>query len=332
MGLVEIAVQGDADASRWRARLGRWRAFGLGLSSSCIWASSFVLIKMGLRDTGPLTLGGLRYAVAFLLLLPLLPVQPADRRLPRRLGVWLALAAAGLLAYPIANGLLFSALGHLDATSASFVFNQSPVCVVLIGIVALKEWPTRLQVLGFVVIGVGMWMFFGVPSPGRDPLWLLAALGAAAAFSAFSVWVRHLTTTTRLGTVALTTWPLAVGGTAMLLIGVLAEGPPRPSWDLTWVVGWLAALNTSLAYLCWNLALRDLRAYEVNVFLAMSPMATALLAWPLLGEHPSLLQFPAMAVAMAGIVLVSVGRRAWQRPASPPALPGEGGGAGGSVP
>ena len=42
----------------------------LGITAMGIWATSFVLVKTGLAYTGPFTLAGLRYFLAFLLLLP----------------------------------------------------------------------------------------------------------------------------------------------------------------------------------------------------------------------------------------------------------------------
>ncbi len=61
-----------------------------------VWGSSFVLVKAGLRYAGPLTLAGLRYTAAFLILLPF-----ALRRntRPRSRGVWVRLALIGLCAY-----------------------------------------------------------------------------------------------------------------------------------------------------------------------------------------------------------------------------------------
>lgn len=264
-----------------------------------------MIIKIGLRDAGPITLAGLRYVLGFVTFLPVFPFLSPVRRLPGGgARAWLGLAGAGILAYPVANGLLYPALGHLDVTAASFVFNQSPVFVLLLGIVLLAERPAPLQLLGFGVLTGGICLFFGVPAPGRDPLWLLAAVGAAAAFAGYNVLARHLTRSGQLGTVVLVAWPLAIGGSMMLAIGLLTERPPRFSWTLGGIVAWLAVVNTSLAYAAWSRALRHLRAFEANVFLGLTPMVTALIAWALLGQRPSAIQFAAMALATAGVVLV----------------------------
>lgn len=284
--------------------LARLRALGLGVLTSCIWASSFAIIKLGLRDAGPLTLGGLRYCAGFLFLAPLLARLPGGSRLPeRRAGLWLGLAATGLLAYPIANGLLYPALGHLDVTAASFVFNQAPVFTLVLGAVALAERPSLPQLAGFGLLAAGLWLFFGSPGAGQDPMWLLVVAGSAAAFAAYSVWARRLAGA-GVGTVVLAAWPLAIGGGVMLAIGLAVEGVPRPSWGLAVIVVWLAVVNTAVAYLAWARALRDLRAFEVSVLLGLTPMVTALVAWPLLGQPPTALRVLAMAVATAGIVVV----------------------------
>ena len=51
-------------------RSGRIAALLEALLATIIWASSFVLVKMILSNIGPLTIAGLRYFLAFLILLP----------------------------------------------------------------------------------------------------------------------------------------------------------------------------------------------------------------------------------------------------------------------
>jgi hypothetical protein len=53
-------------------RPSRLVALAEALVVNIIWATTFILIKIGLGNLGPLTLGGLRYFGGFLLLLPLM--------------------------------------------------------------------------------------------------------------------------------------------------------------------------------------------------------------------------------------------------------------------
>jgi probable blue pigment (indigoidine) exporter len=286
--------------------LSRWLALVAGLVTSALWGSSFVLIRVGLDHAGPLTLGGLRYFLAYLVFVPLAAIGrllPAVRT-PR---IWLALAALGILAYPVANGLLFPALAHVRPATASFIFNQQPLLVLLLGMLALGEWPRPLQVAGFAAAVAGGLVYFGAPEPGRSGGWLLVVAASALAFAAYSVLARAVARGGEVGTVALTAWPLGLGGLVMLVLGVGLEGWPRPSGALVLIVLWLALANTALAYALWNRALHRLQAFELNVLLALGPLETALIGWLVLGEVPRPQQWLGMAVALAGVLLVQLG-------------------------
>jgi len=294
-------------ASRHPSHRARWLALGAGLLTSAIWGSSFVLIDLALSGAGPLMLGGLRYTLAALPLVPLLFVA-GGRAGAAGVRTWLLMAAAGLLAYPVANGLLFTALAHVRPTTASLIFNQQPLLVLLIGMAALKEWPRPLQVVGVGVAALGLFLYFGTPE-GGSPIWLLTVLASAVAFAGYSVLARALARDGRLGVVPLTAWPLLIGGAVLLGLGLAFEGGPRPSPWFALLVAWLALPNTTLAYALWNRALRHLRAFEVNVLLGLGPIETALIAWPWLHQAPSPQQWAGMAGTLAGIVLVQLGTR-----------------------
>jgi len=140
----------------------RRRALTEGLLVSLIWASSFVIIKIGLTFLPPFTLAGLRYFSAFLLLVPILftgeraPRQVLDR------DTWFQLAVMGLAAYLVGNGLLFWSLQVLPATTGSFLYSFTPIMVLLLGMIALREFPTRLQLAGIGIAVLGSYVFFAV--------------------------------------------------------------------------------------------------------------------------------------------------------------------------
>ena len=96
------------------------------LVATIIWASSFILVKVGLRGMEPFTLAGLRYFLGFLILLPLVARGGAPAlALPGR--TWLLLAAIGLSAYTVGNGALFWSLEYVSATTSSFLVGLNPL-------------------------------------------------------------------------------------------------------------------------------------------------------------------------------------------------------------
>jgi drug/metabolite transporter (DMT)-like permease len=85
-----------------------------------LWSSSWVLIKFGLRDIPPLTFAGLRYVIAFLVLVPLALSRSRLQGLRRLTGHdWWRLTALGLLLYAAGVGMQFVALSYLPSSQES---------------------------------------------------------------------------------------------------------------------------------------------------------------------------------------------------------------------
>src|SRR5512136_3366758 len=79
-----------------------------------LWSTSWVLIKIGLKDIPALTFAGLRYSLAFLCLLPFL-LRPASLAAMRGLSgrAWGRLVVLGLIFYAVTQGAQFLGLFYL---------------------------------------------------------------------------------------------------------------------------------------------------------------------------------------------------------------------------
>ncbi|MBC7169668.1 EamA family transporter [Candidatus Bipolaricaulota bacterium] len=274
------------------------------LLAAGIWASSFVGVKAALAHTGPLTVAGLRYTLAFLLLLPLL--GRGRGALPA--GAWPRLALIGIAQYTVGNGALFWSLRTLSAAAGSLSLSLVPIVVLLLQIVWLRERPSGVALLGLALTVGGSVLFFLPTVEAGDAAALGALAVAILAFAVLPVVGRELARAGSVGTVPLTAIPLGIGG-GILLGGALAwEGVPELPLAMWGVIVGLAVVNTALAYLVYNHALRHLTAVEANVILNLSPLGTALLAWVTLGETLSPLRLVAMAIVLLGAGMVQ-GRR-----------------------
>ncbi len=143
---------------------GRYARLGAVLQAllvTFLWSSSWVLIKIGLQDLPALTFAGLRYFVAFLILLPL-ALRPAHRSELRSLtaGGWARLVALGLLFYTITQGAQFLGLFYLPSVTVSLLLNFTTISVALLGIVLLAERPTWLQWTGVGLNAAGIVIYF----------------------------------------------------------------------------------------------------------------------------------------------------------------------------
>ena len=280
---------------------------GEALLSAAIWASSFVAVKMVLAYTGPLTAGGLRYFIAFLLSIPFLAMKrgPGARVLlpPLTRNEWFQLAVMGIFQYTIANAALFFALMTVSATSGSLALSLVPIPVVIISATFLRERPRGLQILGVITAVGGSLLFFSPGIDAQQPI-ALGALGVSVvSFSVFPILARRFARDRSLDSITLTSVPLGIGGGILLAIALIVEGIPHMPMQAWSMIMGLAIVNTLIAYLLYNHSMRQLTAVQVNVLLNLSPIGTALIAWGALGERLSPLQMIAMFFVIVGAVL-----------------------------
>ncbi len=132
-------------------------AVGQALLVTFLWSTSWVLIKIGLREIPALGFAGLRYGIAFLMLLPVVLRRPDLRRAAASLSRadWLRLSGLGLVFYLATQGAQFLALAHLPATALSLVLSFTPAVVAFGGSPLLGERPRSLQWLGLAVALAG---------------------------------------------------------------------------------------------------------------------------------------------------------------------------------
>jgi len=273
-----------------------------------IWSSSFVVVKFGLETLGPLTIAGLRYSLGAIALAPFLLLKRRKRKpIPKNL--WPRLVLIGISSYTIGNGALFWGLKYIPATTGSFLMGLIPLLVMIGGAIFLKEVPTKWQGLGVFVSLSGSVIFFSGGLKTGEPLGIaILALGLLG-FMAFSLLGRGIARERSLDTLVLTTLPLIIGGLITICIALVVEGIPQFTTRSLWVVLWLSLVNTSLGYLLYNHALRELTALELNMVMNLTPLFTAFISWILLGERLHLLQGIGLMVMIAGVILVQRGRQ-----------------------
>jgi len=267
-----------------------------------IWASSFIFVKLVLKDLGPLTIGGLRYFIGFLVLLPFMLRKGRLYVLPGRM--WLRLLLIGLSAYTIGNGAMFWSLKYLPATTVSFMMSLITLLVLFGSVLWLKEIPTWLQTVGILVTLGGTALFFSIGLKSGEPRGMAILCIGLISFTLFGVLGREAARGQKVDTLSLTAIPLAFGGGLLLLIALPLEGLPHAPLATWGLVLWLAVVNTALGYILYNHALQVLTAFEMNVMLNLSPLWTALMAWFLLGERLTVIQWIGMVIVAGGVALV----------------------------
>ncbi len=292
------------------SRPSRPAALLAALAVTLLWSTSWVLIKIGLREIGPLLFVGLRYFLAFILLLPF-GLRPAGRREIKNLsrGQWLTLIFLGVFYYFATQSAQYVGLAFLPAVTVSLMYNLSATLVTLLGIWLLREIPTVLQWLGAGVNLAGIILYF-TPLDIPPGAWIGLGVVSIGVLSnaVSSVVSRGLNRELVISPLTVTLVSMGIGGALMLITGAAVEGWTALSLTGWGILIWLAAVNTALAFTLWNYSMRTLQAMETSLIGNLIPVFVAVLAIWLLGEQVTARQVAGIVLALAGTIMVQMRR------------------------
>jgi drug/metabolite transporter (DMT)-like permease len=270
---------------------------------AAIWGSSYLFIKVAVRDVPPAAMVELRLLFAVPVLLVYLASQVggskalSELRRVGRVGVVLGLANAALPFTLIAWGEQ-----HVDSGIAAIANATVPIFVVLL---ALRFRPddrvTRLQAAGIAMGLVGVAVLAGFNPTGG---WWAVAGTLAVVLSSVSYAASNLYAGKRVGTLA--TGPVLAAASMLAALVLLAPfallrlPAATPSWKAIASIAALGLLGTALAQIVFY---RMLRLYGS----ARSSLVAYLLPVTALAYGAVLLDEPVTGATLGGLVLILAG-------------------------
>jgi len=279
-----------------------------GLGAVCIWAAFIVVSRLGVRTSlTPWDVTAIRYSVAGLLLLPYLARKGlAVDRLGWG-GILAIIVGCGAPPVLLVNaGLLFAPAAHAGALYPG----ASPLIVALLAMIFLNDRITSQKWIGFVLIAGGAFVMvwgsgagIGTKQNIGDAMFLAAAL----AWAGFTVVMK------RVGLDGLHAASIAAVGSLIFYLPpyVLATGATVLNAPLSAILlqaivqGVLTAI---VALLFYGRAVAILGATGGAAFLALTPVATGMMAIPVLGEWPTASEWFSIALISVGVYVLSGGR------------------------
>ena len=269
-----------------------------------LWASSWILIKFGLRNNIPaIAFAGLRYGLAWLCLIPFIFLKPDRRSELLRLSRadWLKLAALGLVFYTLTQGSQFLGLAYLPAAMLNLLLNLTPAVVGFAGAMFLHSPPTPTQWfgIGLATVGVGLY-FLPVSLPQAQVIGVAIGITGVLANAGSSLLGREINRNGTLSPLLVTFVSMGIGSMLLLLIGAVTQGFGMMTWQDWAIISWLAVVNTAFAFTLWNHTLRTLTAVESSVINSLMMPQIAILAFFFLDEKLS-------SKEIIGLILVGIG-------------------------
>ncbi|BDG08294.1 DMT family transporter [Anaeromyxobacter paludicola] len=219
--------------------------------------------------------------------------RPVNRRLLFSRGI-----SGGLVVV-----LYFSALARIPAGEASLLYNLFPVIATGMSFFAFGERPTAhlVAALGVATAGVGL-VLSGDAGAARLGLGLgeLLALGAAVFAATSAVVIRAMRATDNAPTIFF--W-FCLGGMPVALPFALTAWPAGAG---AWAGAAALGAVSMAAQVLMTEAYGALSVGEAAVWLQLTPLATYLLAVPLLGERPTAAGLAGVVIGVAGVAYGSV--------------------------
>ena len=173
--------------SRWKTLL----AFAI---IYLVWGSTFLAIRIGVREVPPFLLAGMRFLVAGIVLYAWTRAKgtPAPTR-----GEWIAASSLAVLIFVLDYGLLFWAEKRVPSGIAAVMLATIPVFMALAEILFLRTQVLTLRLAFALLVGIGGVLVLvsrsaGFGDRGIDPAGAIALVVAALSWSVAATLSRKL--------------------------------------------------------------------------------------------------------------------------------------------
>ncbi len=288
---------------KWRPKVG-WGVPLAWLTLCIVWSSTWLAIKIGLRDLPPISFVAIRFLIAIGVLLALSIGR--THLLPRRRSDYTILAVTGILMFAVNYTLLFWAELHVSSGLAAVLQATIPISGMVFAHWMLPDEPLRLQRFAGAITAIGGVTVICARLLGfNGPLAFWAGVGvvvgaASAAFANVLVKARAM----QLAPAMLAAWQMIFGIAPLLLLGLVVDGnPARFHWTATSVfcLLYLAVIGSALTFLLLYWLLPRLTVAQLQSISLITPPGAVMLGWLLGGET-----FPLSSLLGAALVLVGV--------------------------
>ena len=277
----------------------------------CIWGSTWLFIKLGLRDLPPVSFAAIRFLLATVILSAIVAVRRAS--LPRGRAEWWLIARTGVLAFALNYGLLFWGEQHISSGLAALLQATIPVFGMLLAHPYLPGERLNARKLSGAllgVVGVGVIFSSQLGAEGGMAVWGSAAVLAGAVFVAYAN-VLVKAQGARLDPAVLAAGQRACGFLVLATVGLLFEGSPLGfRWTGLAVVCllYLTLVGSVAAFLLFYWLVRNVDVTKTMLIALVTPLAAVTLGVLVLGEEVTWRTLAGGALIMSGIGLVMLRR------------------------
>jgi drug/metabolite transporter (DMT)-like permease len=217
-----------------------------------------------------------------------------------------ALAGLGVLGFYLAGFLDFAGLRYVSAGLERLLLFLYPTLVVIFSALFFRRPMTRRERIALLLSYLGIALVFGTSALTDSPHMLLGSalvFGAALSFALYILigghYVRRLGAT-RYTAYVMTAACLATGVHFSATHGIAALDLPARVYGLALL---MAVFSTVIPAFLLNAGMRRIGANSTSIISSIGPVLTLFLAYLLLGETLTLMQFAGTGLVIAGVVI-----------------------------
>ncbi len=284
------------------------RALLTAVVTTFLWAGSYILNKLAFQEgIGPLTLSGLRYLFAALILFLL---GKGGKKAGGTVSP-LLIALLGLLGYAVAQGLQYVGQSYLTPTQSSlFLSVGNTAMVMLADRLWLRENQTKWDFAKMLLLIAGISMYYYPWGAGAfSAAGLLFMLLSSVGYALNMTINRRLMTTRKIEAGALVARPMLVGASVLLAAGLALEGLPVVTGRLVLILAYLSGVSGALGFYLWTKSQAHLTAFEMSGINNLLLIEIALMDFLAFGRSFSALQIAAILVVFVAIISIQASKK-----------------------
>ncbi|MEM7053353.1 MAG: EamA family transporter, partial [Pseudomonadota bacterium] len=266
-----------------------------------IWGINFPVIKIGLEELPPLLFTAVRFALAGIPAVFLVPMPHAPLT---------AVLMIGLLLGVFKFGLLFLAMeSSISAGLASLLVQAQVLFTIFLSYVFLREPVRQRQLVGLLICLIGFALFVIVAGANGTLIGIGLVLGSATAWALANTLTKQLK---QVNVVHLTVWMSLVAPIPLALLSWLTETTqPLQTLLQAGVDTWLAVLYTSyastlVAVALWAALLRRHTAATFTPFALLIPVVGMASSALWLGERLNVPEAIGAALILLGLTVITL--------------------------
>lgn len=252
-----------------------------------VWGSTWIFIKIGLKDLPPMTFASARFVLAIGILFVIIRLQKIP--LPKSAKEWKLIALTGVLQFTVNYSTVFWSEQYITSGLAAVLQSMITVFGLLLAWIFLpNEKITTLKIFAVVVGIAGVAIIFVDQLAVQN---MMAFLGCVAiVIGSYAAAQASILVKAKGGAfhpAALLFCQMVCGMPAVLLYSVAAEGVPSPrtwTWRAIFCVIYLTLSGTIAAFWLYYWLLRRIESTKAMMISLVTPLLAVVIGAVFLGE------------------------------------------------